>query len=265
MKNIDTLSGLEGRQLLSSIYKELRYEKQSSSFSALFNCWKICVYEKEIFRYSKSETTVNHPLGIFSGTALWLEEIVNRYYFSTINSFVYFGASVLLVLIGVRRFSESVSDSMVIAGVVFEALMLLFMFVVMLFSPNELTESEAADTSHQESIEELILEVGEISRDFAAVSVNLDNIAESLTDLIKQQEELVVSVSELAEANTLAVSPNPKMLEVMTKTNEALTNLTSTVINLNDGIKLIQKSEIEFAVKKEIEDFISRKINNDKS
>lgn len=58
MKKIDTLSGLEGRALLNKIFKEIRYEKQASGASALFTCWRLCTYESELFRYSKSRKTL---------------------------------------------------------------------------------------------------------------------------------------------------------------------------------------------------------------
>ena len=137
MKKIDTLSSIDGRRLLYKIFHELRYEKQLPSRSVLALCWRLCTQEREIFRFVKQEAIVSHPLGIVAGTALWMEEIVNRFYFSTVNSFVYLGAALLLVLIGIRRFSDNVSDGVVIAGIVFEALMLVFMFVVMIFTPNE--------------------------------------------------------------------------------------------------------------------------------
>ena len=67
-----------------------------SGFSTSLLCWRICTSERELFRYSKNEVTVLHPLGFFSGSGLWMEEIVNRYYYSTINSFVYFGAAIFI-------------------------------------------------------------------------------------------------------------------------------------------------------------------------
>jgi hypothetical protein len=263
MKKIDTLSGLEGRAVLNKIFKELRYEKQASGFSALFTLWKLCVYEQELFRYSKNEVTVMHPLGFFSGTALWLQEIVNRYYYSTINSFVYFGAAILLTLIGVRRFNDNVSDNVVIAGVVFEALMLMLIFIVMLFSPNEINEETTSENGHQESIEELILEVGEISRDFAAVSAQLEQIGDSLQKMIQRQDELIGQTASIAKTNALAVSPNPEMLDYLKETNSALSGFSGAVKNLHGDLDKIRSSEIEFAVKKEIENFIKNKFNNE--
>ena len=124
MKKIENLASLEGRKILQNLFKEMRFIKQRSALSTLFLCWRICVSEKDYPAFAKLEIHVMHSLGIVRGSMLWMEEIVNRFYFSTINSFVYFGAAVLLVLIGVRRFSSTMSDTAVIWGIIFEATML---------------------------------------------------------------------------------------------------------------------------------------------
>jgi len=64
MKNIDTLSSLEGRATLAEVFNELRFEKQLSNISTLILSWRICVRERELFRYVKKDVTVLHPLGL---------------------------------------------------------------------------------------------------------------------------------------------------------------------------------------------------------
>ncbi len=261
MDKLETISSLEGRALLYDLFHEFRYEKQLSSFSTLALCWRICAHEKEIFRYSKKEVTIVHPLGYFSGTALWMEEIVNRFYYPTINSFVYLGAALLLVLIGIRRFSDSVTDGMVISGVIFEAMMLVFMFVVMLFTPND--ESNVRpnkDGDEESSVTDLIIEVGEIATDFAAVVVQLEQMNNRLENLVQSQEDLMNSVNNIAEVTSLAIAPNPKMLEAMNETNSALIQFKDTVRELNFGAEALRREEIEFAVKKEVERILVDKI-----
>lgn len=264
MKTIETISGREGRAVIRRIFKELRYEKQMNGLSVLFTCWRLCTHERELFRYSSEEITVRHTLGTFAGTAVWLEEIVNRYYYSTINSFVYFGAAVLLVLIGVRRFSDNVSDGVVIGGIGFEALMLLMMFAVMLFSPNESEEESEEEQENSESIGELIIETGEISRDFAAISVQLEQSNEKIGRMLQNQSDLIASVSELVKSNAAAVSPNPEMLESMKETNAELKNFAELIAGLNEGLKNIRTENIEFEVKSQISKILSEKINNAK-
>jgi hypothetical protein len=137
MKKIDNISSIDGRLLLQQIFHQIRFERQRNSISTLFILWRICISDTEINQYLNPEQdiTIMYKLGFWRGTLLWLEEIVNRYYFSTINSFVYFGAAVLLVFIGINRFTDKVDDSTVVYGLAFEAIMLIAMFIVMLFTP----------------------------------------------------------------------------------------------------------------------------------
>lgn len=263
MKQIETLSSIEGRQLLWTIYHELRFEKQLSSISTLILLWRITTNEREIFKYVNQEVTVIHPLGIFGGTALWMEEIVNRFYFSTINSFVYLGAAILLILVGLRRFTENFNDTYVIAGVGFESLMLIFMFIVMLFSPpDEGSEVSGKKDEGDSSINDLIIEVGEIATDFATISVNLEGLTDSMKEILGSQQELITSVNQLAESNAMAVSPNPELLETMKLTNEALQKFKESVNNLNLAAEVLKREEIEIAVRKEVERILIKKINH---
>jgi hypothetical protein len=263
MKRIETLSSIEGRKLLREIFHELKYRKQLSGISALLLCWRICVSEREIFRYVKKEITVLHPLGIFAGTALWMEEIVNRFYFSTINSFVYFGAAILLTLIGVRRFSDHISEPMIIAGVAFEATMLIMIFIVMLFSPNdEIEDLPNEDTNGEtDTVQELLLEVGEIGRDFAAVVVQLEKLSESYILIADLQKNMIDKLANIADNTSAAIAPNPQMLETMRETNLLLSEFKNTVEKLNISAESLKHEEIETSVRKEVERILVNKLS----
>lgn len=262
MRSIETLTSIEGRKLLLEIFHELRYEKQRPNFATLGILWKICTQERDISKYVKKDVTIAHPLGFFSGTGLWMEEIVNRYYFATINSFVYFGAAILLILIGIRRFSDKIDDSIVIAGIAFESLMLIFMFIVMLFTPKDDSKNGSYSEDDKSSVTDLIIEVGEIATDFAKVVVNLEKLSDNIYTLIETQQKLVESVNNVVELTSQAVSPNPKLLETMERTSVALESFKQSVDNLNLSAEALRKDEIEMAVRKEVERILVQKLSN---
>lgn len=255
MKKIENLSSLQGRRILRNIYNELRFDKQRSSIATLFICWRIACFEKRPNKYSSVGAEIAMPLGFFKGTALWLEEIVNRFYFSTVNSFVYFGAAILLVLIGIRRFSENISTDLVIGGIILEAALLIFMFVVMLFAPPE----EVIEDDDNE--DELLEEIGEVGRDIAGVSIQLENLANSLNTMVTQQNDMLEKFAEIANINRDAVSPNPKMIENMNKTNDSLEKFNETVSKLNKSVKTLRREELEQSVRKELEKIIADKLS----
>ena len=212
----------------------------------------------DLSKYTKRGVEILHSLGLFQGTVLWMEEIVNRFYFSTINSFVYFGAAILLVIIGVRRFTDQIDNNIVIAGIAFEALMLVFIFIVMLFSPHD---TEPDDEENGDEADELITEIGELGRDFAAVVIQLENLGNSMVDVISRQNEILNAVDKIVEANTNATQPNPKMLEVMDKTNKSIEEFGETLKQLNSTAEMLKKEEIEMAVRREVERIIVDKVN----
>lgn len=266
MEQIDTLSSIKGRALLAEIFKELRYRRQYNAFNTLVHCWKICVHEKDLTHYLNRKISVLHPLGFFRGMGLWMEEIVNRFYFSSINSFVYFGAAILLLLIGVRKFSDHISDTAIIAALSFEALLLFFMFIVMFFTPKD-DFSEESEENERETTAELLMEVGEVAKDLAGALIQMERINENFMLIASNQqktnetlESLIESINHIAISTADAVSPNPQMLDAMKQTNQALMDLNQTVVDLNSAAKKINREEIETAVKRELERIIANKI-----
>ncbi len=258
MLQLDTLSSLEGRAVLHDCFREFRYTKRMNTISTLALTWRICTKEREIYRYSQSEVTVLHPLGLVSGTSLWMEEIINRFYFSTINSFVYFGAAILLVSVGFRRIYEDLPDSIVIGSVIFEALMLMFMFIVMFFSPTD--EGETETSAETAAITELVREVGEIARDYAAISVRLEVIGDALENVSTRQEALITSSSEAVKIAAMAVAPNPQLIDSMRETTTALHEFTHALRTLTTSAEMLKREEIELAVRREVEQMLSQNV-----
>ncbi len=261
MDKIDTLQSLKGRKILRDIFFELRYERQRAGVPTLFILWSICVKEKDVSKYINSEVTLMHPLGLIKGTALWMEEIVNRFYYSSISSFVYFGAAILLVLIGVRQFSEQVSSEMVIMGIAFEALMLIFMFLVMLFSPNDDMVQFEEEKDEDDLINELVTEIGEIGRDFAAVVVQMEHLSENMNKTFEMQFKMLSLMSDLIEKTDKKIKPNDEMLDAMKDTNIELGNFKDAIKELSIMANNIKEKEIQQAVRDEIEKILVARVS----
>ncbi len=253
---IENLATYRGRLLLRDVFHSLRYEKQRGAVAVFFICLGICISGKNISNYIDKEIEISYSLGFFKGIALWMEEILNRYYFSAINSFVYFGAAILLVLIALQRFSDFVDSRIVIGGVILESTMLILMFIVMLFSPNEELEEEKEEAG----TEELIEEIGEIGSDLAQAALQLENIASSLETSIKMQEQIIDKLDETLKANTLATEPHPQMISVMGATNESIKGFKHSLEDLTNATKLLSEKQIEEQVRKEIERIVKKNI-----
>lgn len=257
-KKIETLTSLVGRKFLYELYQKLRFENELSGLMILIISWKVCVFEKNPSKFIKTDVEILHKLGLFKGTALWLEEIVNRHFFSTINSFVYFGAAILLVLIGVRKFSDAISTELVIASIIFEASMLLLIFVVMLFSPDDDVLSD--DKESEESI--LIHEIGEIGTDFATAVSKLENVSLELKNFNNSQTELINKLTESTNYLSKAISPSDEFIENLKSTNEQLNNLKLQIQLLTETTKEIKEKDIRFEIRRELENLLIDKITS---
>ncbi len=239
----------------------MKYENEMSGLTILIICWKLCVYEKSPSKFTETEYSIIHSLGLVKGTALWMEEIVNRHYFSTINSFVYLGAAILLVIIGIRRFTESMPTSLVIASIIFEASMLLVIFIVMLFSPDD--ELIVYEVESEESI--LIQEIGEISTDFAIAVSKLENITNELKSFSATQVEVMKLLSNTNQNLTKAISPSEEFITNIKQTNDELIQFKEQISKLNESTQTIKEMNIRFEIRREIEDMLISKVNrNDK-
>jgi hypothetical protein len=254
---IENLATYKGRLLLRDVFHTLRYEKQRSAFAAFFILLGICISGKNIGNYYDEDVTISWSLGVRRGLALWMEEILNRYYFSAINSFVYFGAAILLVLIALQRFTDVVDTRIVIGGVILEATMLLLMFLVMLFSPNE----ELSDSDDEEvGTGELIDEIGEIGSDFAQAVVQLENIAADIAKAVEKQDEIIEKVDKAIKISAMAVNPHPKMITAMEETNKSIATFRESLDQLSEKTDALREKQIEEEVRKEIERIVKKNL-----
>ncbi|MCX6140132.1 MAG: hypothetical protein NTX15_04765 [Candidatus Kapabacteria bacterium] len=260
MTTIETLASVHGRTLLRDIYRELRFERQVSALVTLTTLWRICTTERELIRMTKRDVVVLHPLGLLSGTALWMQEVVNRFFYSAVNAFVYFGASILLVAVGLNRTRVIETPGLVVGGVILEALLLLLLFVVMFFTPPEDLESASASSEQSAATEELLRELGEIGRDYAAMAVQLETIAGTLNDLVERQDTMIVQMRDGVEAAVSAVAPNPNLLHAMRDTTTSLENFTGSVDALGERLKAVEQQEVARLVRSELERILSRHI-----
>lgn len=261
MEQVQTLSTLRGRAVLRDIVRELRYEKQVSSFTTLLTSWRLCTFEREIYRYSRRQVTIIHKLGLLRGTSLWLQEVVNRFYFSTINSLVYLGAAILLVLVSGYRFTDRINTQFVIAGVGIEALMLLILFVVMFFSPSDDIEEETGvEQDDSGELRELISEIGDIATDYASAGARLEAITASLSDITARQDELLGAVNDAVRAVSFASNPQPEFIETMRQTNQTLHAFHQNVQSLVEATNQLRREEIQRAVRAEVERILEHRV-----
>jgi len=130
--------------------------------------------------------------------------------------------------------------------------MLVFMFVVMLFSPNDdnFYEGEESGQTDSGNVEELVTDIGEIGRDFAAAVAHLEQLGSMIQEMLKNENLLITSIKLIAESSAQGIQPNPQMLETMKMTNVVLSEFKSTVAELNTAAAKLKTREIENRLRK---------------
>ncbi|MCO6466852.1 MAG: hypothetical protein J5I53_09575, partial [Bradyrhizobiaceae bacterium] len=259
MTQLETLANVQGRLLLQDIYRELRYERRLGTAQVLGTMWRICTKEQELIRTTRHDVVILHPLGWMQGTALWMQEVVNRFYYSAINAWVYAGAAVLLLAVGLNRVGVIHQPAFVVGGIVLEAALLLVLFVVMYYTPpEEPTRKEPA--GENESTIELLREIGEIGRDYAAMAVQLEAIAASLAEVVEKQETMNAAVRDSVQSAVNAVAPNPTLMNSMEKTSASLDQFADSINKLGSRLQALEAQEVQRHVRAELERLLSREI-----
>lgn len=260
MTTLETLSTASGRALLRDLHQELRFDKQMHALSTLLLLWRICTRESDLFRTVNRDVTVLHPLGLLGGTSLWMQEIINRFYYAPINAFVYMGAAFLLVAVGLNRIRIIDTPGLLVTAIIVEALLLLMLFLVMFFTPPSEADGQSGQGESDSTTQELVRELGEIGRDYAAMAVQLETISVTLHEVVERQDAMTAQLRDSVQAAVGAVAPNPELMHSMKQNTLALADFTESVSALSERLKAVERQEVERLVRQELERILSRNI-----
>lgn len=103
----------------------------------------------------------------------------------------------------------------------------------------------------------LLREVGEISREYAAMAVRLEQVTDTMREMSARQEALISTTRDSVQIASQAVAPNPELIAVMQQTGEQFKQFNAIVASLMNAAQELRKEEIEFAVRRELEKIIA--------
>ena len=194
-----------------------------------------------------------------------MEEIFNRHYFSALNAFVYFGAAILLLLVGIRKFSSYINDTIVILGFVFEASLLILMFIFLLFSPKDEYDTLEENDENTDTNKELLDEIGEIARDMADSTFQLQKINSNLSEMISSQNILINNLENFSQNLVKTVSPNDELLSSMNNVAHSLDDFQKKLSVLNLDLQNIRVLNIQASIRQELEKILMNNIKNEET
>ena len=128
----------------------------------------------------------------------------------------------------------------------------------MYFSPlDEESTNEQGDIERNKEVTLLLREVGEISREYAAMAVRLEQVTDTMREMSARQEALISTTRDSVQIASQAVAPNPELIAVMQQTGEQFKQFNAIVASLMNAAQELRKEEIEFAVRRELEKIIA--------
>ena len=261
-QSITNLATSTGRVALQKYWHDLTIEQRNPVIPSLFHIWRIIVRGSEFTTSTDGETyRIGHPLGIRLGTRVFMEEIVVRHYFNNVQALVYLGAVLLLVFLALR-FAGLLSENVALIGIGIEALMLLLLFVVLFYAPDEdlrlerddFTDSPSSSTTENSAeeitvIREVLDELEDIGGTYATLSARLEEIARGQQQSLQELTDRVNQIQGLEQLHQHS--------EKLDRTNDLLTRLVSSMETMNERIDLLVGKELEYHVRKELERHIA--------
>lgn len=262
-QTISNLATAAGRAAYQEYWHDLVVDQRSAVLPSLWQLWRKAAFGSE-FRVTATDTSykIGHPLGARAGTRIFMEEIVVRHYYNNVQALVYFGAVILLVFLGLR-FAGLLSERVALIGIAIEACMLLLLFTMLFYAPEEDAVSHPghagegdANEGREEAredramIREVLEELEDIGSSYAGLAMKLEQSAKAQEEGLR---ELTQRVSAIQGLNLLEAHA-----ERLETTNSLLTQLVTSIDAMNSRIDMMFGKELEYYVRREFERMVNR-------
>jgi len=209
--------------------------KNAMELKTLFECWKVCRQSTNLQLGDGRRMRFDSSLGMKLGTRVFFEEIVSTYYYNSIQGFVYFGA--MLVLVGVGLYLSGYDLFFALGGLAIEAVFLLLLAVVTSFTRNDdggtsaaaLGRTDTLITSINISIREMTTAVSDLFRFVSQTDIRQDVLLTKLTE----------NISKINNENIR------KYLEKLDQTNAILREQTELTHSLMQNLVQQQQQQMQ--------------------
>lgn len=263
-KTISNLGTPSGRRVYQDLWHDLIIEQRSAVIPSLLRLLRTAISGAEVRLVSKDASySIGHPLGLRHGFRLFMEEIIVRHYFNNVQALVYFGAVLLLLFLGLR-FAGLLSEEVALIGIGIEACMLLILFLVLFYSPeddhHEIVELEVAqdptasdEEDARDVIREVLDEIEDIGGTYATLGMKMEQLARAQEESIRELAQRVGAIQGLNLLESHA--------ERLETTNTLLAQLTTAIDGMNQRIDMMFGKELEYHVRREMERILRHGIN----
>lgn len=259
--SLSNLATSDGRNAYQKYWHDLVVEQQNLVVPSLFRLWRTAVRGTSFNVTTAGESyRIAHPLGFRLGTRIFMEEVVVSHYFNNVQALVYLGAVLLLIFLALR-FAGLLSEQVALIGIGIEVMMLLMLFAVLFYTPEDTPDTIAAESPSDDDdraaatgddlgvIREVLEELEDIGGTYATLGMKLETLAQSQESGLKELNSHVERIRGLELLETHA--------ERLETTNELLAKLVDTMEGMSSKVDVLLGKEIEYLVRKELERRIS--------
>jgi len=139
------------------------------------------------------------------------------------------------------------------------------MFIFLLFSPKDEIDTLDSDEEENESEKELINEIGEIARDMADSTFQLQKINANLSDLLSSQNNLINNIQTFSQNLAETIAPNTELLNAMHNVSQSFSNLEKQLTALDNDLQNIKAMNIQASIRQELEKILLNNIKNEET
>lgn len=275
-ESIKDLEIPEGRLILHEFYHDRRIQVKME-IAIVLECWRLCKRGTEIQLSDGRIILIENPLGFRLGTRVCIEEIIGRYYYNSVQGWVYFGAMVLLIFVGLRL-GGVIPERAALIGVGIEAFMLFLLAVVTYYSPSDdvspssypLRSSDNLLSSINQSVQGMTNAVSDLFRLISQTDMRQDVLLTRLTEYISKvsAENTRLQIEKMGETNKnlrdfaetlreLQGETAREQLNKLQETNDALRSLNSTMLRMHQEMNQIMQQSVHLLIKDEVTEILS--------
>ncbi|MCS7170006.1 MAG: hypothetical protein NZ949_05215 [Candidatus Kapabacteria bacterium] len=200
-------------------------------------------------------------LGWWRGTLLWWESVVAPFYSTWISAAVYFGAAVLLLFIGLRRFTHIVSNEAVVASLVLEAVLLVLLCLVLLASPPT-TSPPASPQEWGEQIHNIAKDMDAIVSSADKVLTQHEKLLNCWSDSVQNQEELLRRFAETVASLQSMPQPGSALLNALEGVQQAVKKLDETLHQIAGELQHWRSQQLQGLIQQELLRLASTALSN---
>lgn len=275
-ESIKDLEIPEGRLLLHEFYHDRRIQVKLE-IAIILECWRVCKHAREIQLSDGRLILIENPLGFRLGTRVCIEEIIGRYYYNSVQGWVYFGAMVLLIFVGLRL-GGVIPEKIALVGVAIEAFMLFLLAVVTYYSPSDellptTLQGKSPDnllSSVNQSVQGMTNAVSDLFRLLSQSDMRQDVLLTRLTEYISKvsAENTRLQIEKMEETNQNFRFFSDTFQEVqgamareqvakLQETKEALSVLNDSLIRMHDQMNTVLRQSVHTLIKDEISNILA--------